>query len=142
MICLNARQAYESVYGLTGHAAEVNGSRLLRHAEVAAFIAERQKKVERKLEETHEITQAWILGKLKENALRAMQLEPVTLPDGTPTGKYKYAGAVANRALELLAKHKGMFPRPPEVPPPDVPEDETHRLEVVFEDEAPHRTAG
>jgi len=142
LICRNAARAYEIAYGRTGRTAEVNGSKLLRHTEVAAFLAEKRAKVEKKLEETHEITQAWILGKLRENALRAMQIEPVTLPDGTLTGKYKYAGAVANRALELMAKHKGMFPRPPEVPPPDVPEDETKRLEVVFEDEAPHRTAG
>ena len=47
-------------------------------------------------------------SKLRENVERAMQAVPVMGKDG-PTGEFKYDGAVANRALELLGKHIGMF---------------------------------
>jgi hypothetical protein len=39
-----------------------------------------------------------------------MQAEAVTDREGNETGEYQYAGAVANRALELLGKHLGLFP--------------------------------
>lgn len=55
------------------------------------------------------ITNEWILGKLKMNAERALQAEPMTDSDGKPTGIYRYEGSVANRSLELLGKHRGMF---------------------------------
>ena len=29
--------------------------------------------------------------------------------DGKPTGEYQYQGNVANKALELLGRHLGMF---------------------------------
>ena len=38
-----------------------------------------------------------------------MSIEPVLDGKGHPTGVYKYQGAVANRALELLGKELGMF---------------------------------
>jgi hypothetical protein len=38
-----------------------------------------------------------------------MQAEPVRDKDGNPTGEYRYDGAVANKALELLGRHLGMF---------------------------------
>jgi hypothetical protein len=38
-----------------------------------------------------------------------MTAEPVLDRDGRPTGEYIYAGAIANRALELLGKEIGMF---------------------------------
>ena len=51
----------------------------------------------------------WILDKLRENALRALQAIPVLDKDGTPIGEYRYDGNVANRSLELLGKEIGMF---------------------------------
>lgn len=58
--------------------------------------------------ESLSIDRAWIMGRLKENAERAMQAEAVMV-GGEPTGEYRYEGSVANRALELLGKEIGMF---------------------------------
>lgn len=55
------------------------------------------------------VTRGWILAALRRNVERAMQAEPVVDREGTPTGAYRYRGAVANRALELLGKEIGMF---------------------------------
>lgn len=66
--------------------------------------------VEQKAEEIV-VTRQWITQMLKENAERAMQAIPVLDREGNPTGEYRYDGAVANRALELLGKDStiGMF---------------------------------
>lgn len=53
----------------------------------------------------------WVVERLIENVERAMQSVPVLDSQGEPTGKYVYQGAVANRALELLARHFGVFDR-------------------------------
>jgi phage terminase small subunit len=58
------------------------------------------------------LTKTWVLERLIENANRAMQAEPVMEKrDGelVETGQYRYDGAVANRALELIGKEMGMF---------------------------------
>ncbi len=55
------------------------------------------------------LTKEWIISKLIENAERALQAHPVRDADGEPTGEYRYEGNVANRALELLGKERGMF---------------------------------
>ena len=55
------------------------------------------------------LTQEWVLTRLMENAERALQHVAVLDRDGKPTGEYRYDGNVANRALELLGKHRGMF---------------------------------
>jgi hypothetical protein len=44
-----------------------------------------------------------------ENANRAMQAQAVLDAEGKPTGEFRYNGAVANRALELLGIEIGMF---------------------------------
>lgn len=56
-----------------------------------------------------EVTAEWVRQKLKENLERSMQAEPVYDAEGNVTGVYKYHGTVANRALELLGKDRGMF---------------------------------
>jgi phage terminase small subunit len=38
-----------------------------------------------------------------------MTVEPVLDAEGKQTGEFRYQGAVANRALELLGKEIGMF---------------------------------
>jgi hypothetical protein len=50
-----------------------------------------------------------VIETLVTNVQRAMQAEEVKRPDGMGTGEYRYEGSVANRALELLGKHLGMF---------------------------------
>ena len=47
----------------------------------------------------------WVLIQLVKNFSRSMQAEPVLDREGHPTGEYKYQGAVANKSLELIAKH-------------------------------------
>ena len=65
--------------------------------------------------ERTEVDQDWVVERLVENANRAMQAVPVIDRDGNETGKFTYAGSVANRALELLGKHAGMFKEGPPV---------------------------
>lgn len=58
------------------------------------------------------LSKEWVIRNLIENVERAMMAKPVTQKqDGelVETGEYKYEGAVANRALELLGKELGMF---------------------------------
>lgn len=64
-----------------------------------------------------EVTQDWVINKLVENLNRAMTAVPVYGKDGEPTGEYTYQGNVANKALELLGRHLGMFQDAP-MPPP------------------------
>ncbi len=52
--------------------------------------------------------QDWIVKRLVENVERAMTVEPVMV-GGVETGEYVYQGNVANKALELLGRHVGMF---------------------------------
>lgn len=56
-----------------------------------------------------ELSQDWIVERLKENVARAMTATEVYDRDGNATGEFTYQGNVANRALELLGKHLGMF---------------------------------
>jgi len=56
-----------------------------------------------------EVTQDWVLRTLVSNVERAMQVEPVLDADGNESGRYTYQGSVANKALELVGKHLGMF---------------------------------
>ncbi len=82
---------------------------------VDELLAERDKMARKATEKAIErlsIDCEWVLGKLVENVERAMQAVPVTRRDNgeeIETGEYRYEGSVANRALELLGKHLGMF---------------------------------
>lgn len=104
LIDLNATQAAIRA-GYSAKTAQEQSSRLLSKDIVASAVAARQSKVADKLEISHE----WVLSKLVENIDRAMQAAAVLDNDGKPTGEYKYDGSVANRALELVGKHIGMF---------------------------------
>lgn len=57
-----------------------------------------------------EVTQDYVIGTLVANVERSMQREPVIDREGNLTGEYTYQGSVANKALELLGKHLGIFP--------------------------------
>ena len=85
--------------------AESIGHENLRKPKIAAAVAERQAARAERVQ----MDQDWILRRLRENILRAMQHEPVLDAKGESTGTYTYQGSVANRALELLGKHLGMF---------------------------------
>ena len=110
LIDLNATQAAIRA-GYSEKTAQQIGSRLLSNVVIAAEIATRQSVRAEKLN----ITAEYILGRLQENVERAMQVEEVKVFNHSTkelegTGEYVYEGAVANRALELLGKHIGLFP--------------------------------
>jgi phage terminase small subunit len=104
LVDLNATQAATRA-GYSAKTANEQGSRLLANVSVAEAVAARRAKVADKLE----ISQEWVIERLVENVDRAMQAVEVKDAKGNGTGEYKYDGGVANRALELVGKHLGMF---------------------------------
>lgn len=80
-------------------------SRLLRHVKVREIIGE----VQAELADAMTLDAAWVLEGLRENYERAMTAAPVYDREGKETGEYVYQGMVANKALELIGKHLGMF---------------------------------
>ncbi len=104
LIDLNATQAAIRA-GYSKKTAESIGHENLRKPKIAAAVAERQAARAERVQ----MDQDWILRWLRQNVERAMQGKPVTDAKGEPTGMYTYQGSVANRALELLGKHLGMF---------------------------------
>lgn len=55
-----------------------------------------------------EVSQDWVVDHLKTNVERSMQ-ETEVMKDGKGIGEFQYNGAVANKSLELVGKHLGMF---------------------------------
>lgn len=104
-----AGRAYEDAgFKARGDAADAAASRLLRNARVQAFLDKHRTK----LSEDTGLTVAWVLQKLEANVERAMQAEPVMRREGNEwveTGEYTYQGNTANKALELIGKHLGMW---------------------------------
>lgn len=118
MVDLNATQAAIRA-GYSEHTAEQIGYENLRKPEIAAAIAAKQ--AERA--ERSELSEQWVLAHLKENVERAMVAVPVMVYDKdkkqmVETGEYTYEGAVANKALELIGVHRGMFVKRKEISGP------------------------
>ncbi len=88
------RAAIRAGYSLNG--ADVQGHRLLKNAKIATAI---QKKKEELAERTG-VTQEWVIGKLQ--AVHDASMERTKA--GTA-----YNPAAANRSLELIGKHGGMW---------------------------------
>jgi phage terminase small subunit len=109
----NATASYKAAgYSGNRRAASVLGQRpdiRGRVAELSTSVAKIAERVEERLIEKGVATQEWIIERLVENVNRAMQAVAVLDSNGEPTGEYKYDGAVANKALELLGKERGMF---------------------------------
>jgi phage terminase small subunit len=55
------------------------------------------------------ISAEYVLSGLKAVAERCMQAEPILDRDGEETGEYRFNAAGANKALELLGRHLGLF---------------------------------
>ena len=104
LLDLNATQAAIRA-GYSRRSAAVIGHENIRKPQIAAAVAAAQQAEA----ETCGITRQYVLERLRANLERAMQAEPVLDNAGKPTGEYRYEGAVANRAAELLGKHLGMF---------------------------------
>ena len=93
-----------------GYVPSIKGaSARLRGLEVRTRVAQLQAEIAERAVEIAAIDKSWVMMRLKQNLERAMAIEPVLDGRGKPTGVYKYQGAVANRALELLGKELGMF---------------------------------
>jgi len=56
-----------------------------------------------------EVTQDWVIEQLVLNVERAMGAVAVLDDKGEITGVFEYKGAIANKSLELLGKHVGMW---------------------------------
>lgn len=63
----------------------------------------------RKREERIELTQEWVLSNLKEVAERCLEAIPVLDREGNPIGEWRFEHSGANKSLELIGKHLGMF---------------------------------
>lgn len=106
---LNATQAAIRA-GYSQKTAKQMGSENLSKPDIAAAIQVRQQvRAERS-----ELNEAWILDHLRENVERSMVAIPVRSLDRdtkqmVETGEYVYQGNVANKALELIGRHRGMF---------------------------------
>jgi phage terminase small subunit len=108
--CLNASEAYRKAGYKSDNVNTVknNSSKLLANAYIQEYISQIQKK----LQEKTEITQEWVLNRLKEISDRCMQEVPVMKRvDGemVETGEFKFDSQGAVKSTELLGKHLGLF---------------------------------
>lgn len=106
---LNATQAAIRA-GYSENTAKQQGSRLLTNVDIRARIEELQGKRAEKLE----IDADWVLKKLVDVTEMSMQAKAVEKWDYEEkrlieTGEYVYDSQGANKALELIGKHLGMF---------------------------------
>lgn len=102
--------------GYSAKTSDQLGYQLLQKASVKAEIDRLRTKVAEKAE----LSVEWVLTRLRTVAERCMQAEPVLDRKGepvlveTPTGElapaYTFQAGPANRSLELLGKHLGLFP--------------------------------
>ncbi len=104
LVDLNATRAAIRA-GYSAKTAKSIGAENLTKPDILSAVNARTAAISERLE----LTKEWVLATLKENVERAMQAEPVKDSKGYETGEYTYQGAAANRALELIGKHLGMF---------------------------------
>ncbi len=114
LLDLNATQAAVRA-GYSAKNADKIGPRLVGRSRVAEAIA----KAMQARSERIELDQDWVIEQLRKNVERAMQVIEVLDSNGNATGVFQYQGSVANRALELIGKHLGMFRDKPEERPRD-----------------------
>ncbi len=103
LIDLNATAAAKRA-GYSERTAYAQGQRLLKHVEIAAAI---QKAQDARSERTR-INQDWVIERLVGVYEASMEARPVCDKNGEEKG-FSFNPTAANRALELIGKHKGMF---------------------------------
>ncbi len=103
LLDLNATAAAKRA-GYSERTAYAQGQRLLKHVEIAAAI---QKAQEARSERT-KIDQDWVIERLVGVYEASMGARPVCGKNGEEKG-FTFNPTAANRALELIGKHKGMF---------------------------------
>jgi phage terminase small subunit len=106
---LNATQAAIRA-GYSKRTAKSQGQRLLTKADVLARIEDLKKERSEKAQ----VDADWVLQNLIKVADMAMKAEPVMTYDHqaqelVETGEYTFDSTGANKALELIGKHIGMF---------------------------------
>lgn len=104
LVDLNATQAAIRA-GYSRRTADRQGHRLLKNAEIHGAV---QTAMHARREHS-ELSEAWVLERLREVVDRCMESKPVLDPHGKPSGFYPFNAAGANRALELIGRHFGMF---------------------------------
>lgn len=109
LVDLNATQAAIRA-GYSKNTAKSIGHENLTKPDIRARIEELQGKRAEKLE----LDAEWVLRKLQTVAERSLQEEPVMKWDYdekklVETGEFQFDSQGANRALELIGKHLGMF---------------------------------
>ncbi len=103
LLDLNATAAAKRA-GYSERTAYAQGQRLLKHVEIAAAI---QKAQDARSERT-KINQDWVIERLVGVYEASMEARPVCDKNGEEKG-FTFNPTAANRALELIGKHKGMF---------------------------------
>ena len=104
MIDLNATQAAIRA-GYSEHTAKDIGCQNLAKLYIAEKIAElREEQAARTL-----VDADYVINGLLSVHKRCMQEEAVTDKEGSSTGEYKFEHSGANKSLELLGKHLGIF---------------------------------
>lgn len=109
LVDLNATQAAIRA-GYSENTAGAIGAENLKKPQIRTRIEELQKERAEKLD----ISAQWVLNKLTEVVQMSMQAKPVEKWNYDErrleeTGEYVYDSTGANRALELIGKHLGMF---------------------------------
>lgn len=104
LIDLNATQAAIRA-GYSAHSAMELGYQLLQKPSVLGILKNKQEALAKRTE----LSQEWVISRLKTITERCMQAEPVLDSKGIPTGEYIFQATGANKSLELLGKHIGMF---------------------------------
>jgi len=103
----NATEAAKKA-GYSEKSAHSTGPRMLENDGVKEAIA----KAQAERSERTEIDMDYVLTSLQTVAERCMEPEPVKIRDGKvwkDSGEWKFDSGGANRALELLGRHLGMF---------------------------------
>ncbi len=105
----------EYLVDLNGSAAAVRAGYSVKRSKKQASLMRKLPSVQEAIErgiaarsERVEASQDWIIDQLVENVKRSMQLAKVKV-GGRETGEHSYQGSVANKSLELLGRHLGMF---------------------------------
>lgn len=104
LIDLNATQAAIRAGYSEDTAHQIGYENLIKH-DVAAEI-ERLQKIR---SDITSISAESVLRRINLVANRCMQAEAVKDSDGDETGEYKFEHSGANKALEMLARHNGLF---------------------------------
>ena len=123
--------------GYSAKTARGNVNRLMAIDGVRALIDQLRAKVSAKCE----VDLAFVIGGLRDNALRCQAVVPVFDSDGRELGEYKFDSSGSNRALELLGKHLGAFVDRTQIELGDSTRQHIERIVQIIMDEVDPDTA-